>query len=65
MAQQEAQIQAQQQAVQQQAELKTEQAAEATNKAAIAATNKRFSELGDYNVLGEVTVLFANGKIAS
>ncbi len=65
MAQQEAQIQAQQQAVQQQeAELKTEQAASAANKAAIAATNKRFSELGDYNVLGEVTVLFANGKIA-
>lgn len=65
MAQQEAQIQAQQQAVQQQqAELKTEQTAEAANQAAIAATNKRFSELGDYNVLGEVTVLFANGKIA-
>jgi outer membrane protein OmpA-like peptidoglycan-associated protein len=64
MAQQEAQIQAQQQAVQQQqAEIKTEQAADAANKAAIAATNKRFSELGDYNVISEVTVLFGNGKI--
>jgi len=64
MAQQEAQIQAQQQAMQQQqTELKTEQAAEAANKAAIAATNKRFSELGDYNVIAEVSVLFANGKV--
>jgi OOP family OmpA-OmpF porin len=25
---------------------------------------KRFGELGDYNILGEVTVLFANGKVA-
>ena len=24
----------------------------------------RFGELGDYNILGEVTVLFANGKVA-
>ena len=36
----------------------------AANKAAIAATNKRFGELGEYNILGEVTVLFANGKVA-
>jgi OmpA-OmpF porin, OOP family len=34
------------------------------NKAAIAAANKRFGELGDYNILSEVTVLFANGKVA-
>jgi len=36
----------------------------AANKAAIAAANKRFGELGEYNILGEVTVLFANGKTA-
>jgi outer membrane protein OmpA-like peptidoglycan-associated protein len=35
----------------------------AANKAAIAAANKRFGELGDYNIMGEVTVLFGNGKI--
>ena len=40
------------------------QAAIAKNKAAIAAANKRFGELGDYNILGEVTVLFGNGKVA-
>jgi OOP family OmpA-OmpF porin len=34
----------------------------AANKAAIAAANKRFGELGDYNILGEVTVLFGNGQ---
>jgi OmpA-OmpF porin, OOP family len=64
MAQQEAQIQQQQQAVQQQqAELAAEQAKIAANKAAIANTNKRFSELGEYNVIGEVTLLFANGRV--
>jgi OOP family OmpA-OmpF porin len=35
----------------------------AANKAAIAAANKRFGELGDYNILNEVTVLFGNGKV--
>jgi len=34
----------------------------AANKAAIAEANKRFGELGEYNILGEVTVLFANGS---
>ena len=64
MQQQEAQIQAQQQAMQQQqAALAAEQAKIQEQQAAIAATNKRFNELGDYNVIGEVTVLFANGKI--
>jgi len=58
MAQQQAQIQ------QQQTEMKAEHDQIAANKAAIAATNKRFSELGEYNVIGEVTVLFANGKVA-
>jgi outer membrane protein OmpA-like peptidoglycan-associated protein len=65
MQQQEAQIQAQQQAMQQQqAAIAAEQANIDANKAAIAATNKRFSELGEYNVINEVTVLFANGKVA-
>lgn len=60
----EQQIQQQQAAMQaQQAELTAEQQKVAANKAAIAATNKRFGELGEYNILGEVTVLFANGKV--
>ncbi len=68
----EQEVQAQQQQLQQQqqqitAEQKAsaEHAAEiAANRAAIAAANKRFGELGDYNILGEVTVLFGNGKVA-
>jgi OmpA-OmpF porin, OOP family len=35
----------------------------AANKAAIAAANKRFGELGEYNILGEATVYFGNGKV--
>ena len=35
----------------------------AANKAAIAAANKRFGELGEYNIMNEVTVLFGNGKV--
>jgi outer membrane protein OmpA-like peptidoglycan-associated protein len=63
-AQQQQQIQASEQAIQQQQQqLAAEQAKIDANKAAVAATNKRFSELGEYNTLGEVTVLFANGKI--
>src|SRR5271167_2821496 len=68
--QSEQQIQAQKQALQQQqAQLQAEQqqtaanqAAIAANKAAIAADNKRFGELADYNIMGEVTVYFANGS---
>ncbi len=64
------QIQAQKQALQQQQQqLRAEQqqtttnaAAIAANKAAIAADNKRFGELAEYNILGEVTVYFANGS---
>jgi OmpA-OmpF porin, OOP family len=57
-------IQATQQAVQaQQQQLAAEQAKIDANKAAVAATNKRFSELGEYNIMGEVDVLFANGKV--
>ena len=63
MSQQEAQIQAQQQAMQQQqTQLAAEEAKIQADKAAIAATNKRFSELGDYNIIDQVDVLFANGR---
>jgi OmpA-OmpF porin, OOP family len=48
----------------QQAQLSAQDQRIAANKAAIAAANKRFGELGDYNILGEVTVLFANGSVA-
>jgi OOP family OmpA-OmpF porin len=66
----EQQIQAEKQALAQQKiqlaaeQQKTEanQAAIAANKAMIAADNKRFGELADYNILGEVTVYFANGS---
>lgn len=34
------------------------------NQADIVAANKRFGQLGKYNILGEVTVYFANGKAA-
>ena len=55
---------AQQAALQaQQAQLTAEQQKIAANKAAIAADNKRFGELGQYNILGETTVLFGNGKV--
>ena len=58
------QIQADQQKIQQQQqELQVEEQKTAANKAAIAAANKRFGELGDYNILGEVTVLFGNDKV--
>jgi outer membrane protein OmpA-like peptidoglycan-associated protein len=46
----------------QQAQLSAQDQKIAANKAAIAAANKRFGELGDYNIMGEVTVLFGNGK---
>ena len=55
--QQEAQIQATQE---EQAKHTQEIAAE---KAAVAAVNKRFGELGDYNIWDKVEVLFANGKV--
>jgi len=58
------QIQAEQQKLQQeQQQLTAEEQRTAANKAAIAAANKRFGELGDYNILGEVTVLFGNGQV--
>ena len=61
----EAQIKAtQEQTAAEQQEIAASQAKIAANKAEIAAANKRFGELGEYNILGEVTVLFANGKVA-
>jgi len=47
----------------QQAQLSAEDQKIAANKAAIAAVNKRFGELGQYNIMDEVTVYFANGKV--
>ncbi len=65
MKQQEQQIQQQQAQIQAQQQASAEHAAEiAANKAAIEAANKRFGELGEYNILGEVTVLFGNDKVA-
>ncbi|HEY6265231.1 MAG TPA: OmpA family protein [Candidatus Acidoferrum sp.] len=63
--QSEQQLQAQREALaQQEAQLQAEQQKIAANKAAIAADNKRFGELADYNILGEVTVYFGNGQVA-
>jgi OmpA-OmpF porin, OOP family len=60
----EAQVAAQQAALHaQQAQLSAEDQKIAANKAAIAEDNKRFGELGQYNILGEATVYFGNGKI--
>jgi len=64
------QVQAEQQALQkQQAQIQAEKEATAANAAKIAANqtaiaeaNKRFGEMGEYNILGEATVLFANGS---
>ncbi len=47
----------------QQAQLGVQEQKIAANKAAIAEANKRFGELGEYNIMNEVTVLFGNGKI--
>jgi OmpA-OmpF porin, OOP family len=55
--------QTQQELAAQQAQLAAQDQKIAANKAAIAAANKRFGELGDYNILNEVTVLFGNGKV--
>ena len=61
----EQQIQQQQQALQQQQQqLTAEQQKIAANQAAIVAANKRFGELGEYNILGETTVYFGNGQTA-
>lgn len=54
--------QQQQKLQQQQQQVAAEQQKIAADQAAIAATNKRFGELDDYNILGKVTVYFANGS---
>ncbi len=55
--------QAEQALAAQQAQLTAQDQKIAANKAAIAAANKRFGELGEYNIMNEVTVLFGNGKV--
>jgi outer membrane protein OmpA-like peptidoglycan-associated protein len=46
-----------------QQEIAASQAKIAANQAEIAAANKRFGELGEYNIMGEVTLYFSNGKV--
>jgi len=48
----------------QQTKLNDQQAKIAANKTAIAAAVARFGELDDYYILDELTVYFANGKVA-
>ncbi len=63
--QQKAALEQQQQALAQQKEhLAEAQAKIDANLAAIKAANQRFGQLGDYNILDEVTVYFGNGKVA-
>ncbi len=64
LAQQQAQLQTQEQVLKQQQEEQAADAAKiAANKAAIEAVNKRFGELGDYNIWAEVTVYFGNDRV--
>ena len=61
---QKAALQRQQQEMQEQQQQMAEaQAKIDANKAAIQAANRRFGQLDDYNILDEVTVYFANGKV--
>jgi OOP family OmpA-OmpF porin len=61
---QEQQIQQQQAQIQAQQQASAAHASEiAANKAAIEAANKRFGEFAEYNILGEVTVLFGNDQV--
>ena len=64
LAQQQAKLQQQQaQLTAEQQQQAADEAKIAANKAAIAAVNKRFGELGEYNIWDEVTVYFGNGKV--
>jgi outer membrane protein OmpA-like peptidoglycan-associated protein len=59
------QLEKQKAALQQQQQQTTEAEAKiAANKAAVEAAHARFGQLGDYNILDEVAVYFANGKVA-
>ena len=49
---------------QNEAELEKQKSAIDANKAAIEANTKRFGQLDDYYIFDEVTVYFANGKVA-
>jgi outer membrane protein OmpA-like peptidoglycan-associated protein len=65
LAQQKAALERQQQAMQEQQQQMAEaQAKIDANKATIAEANKRFGQLDDYNIMDEVTIYFANGKVA-
>lgn len=62
--QQQSQLQQQQAQLQQEQQEQAAQAAKiAANQAAITAVNKRFGELGEYNIWDEVTVYFGNGEV--
>jgi outer membrane protein OmpA-like peptidoglycan-associated protein len=64
LAKQKEALERQQQAMQEQQQQMAEaQAKIDANKAAIEAANKRFGQLDDYNIMDEVTVYFANGKV--
>ena len=64
LAQQQAALDRQQKEMQeQQQEMAAAQEKIDANKAAIQAANKRFGQLDDYNIMDEVTVYFANGKV--
>ena len=64
LAEQQAQLhQEQAQLTQEQQEQAAQAQKIAAEKAAIASVNKRFGELGEYNIWDEVTVYFANGKV--
>jgi outer membrane protein OmpA-like peptidoglycan-associated protein len=64
LAEQQAKLQQQQaQLTAEQQQQAADEAKIAANKAAVAAVNKRFGELGEYNIWDEVTVYFANGKV--
>ncbi len=64
LAQQQAKLQQQQAQIQATDAEQAKHAQEiADQQAAIAAVNKRFGELGEYNIWDEVTVYFGNGKV--
>ena len=64
LAQQQAKLQQQQaQLTAEQQQQAADEAKIAANKAAVAAVNKRFGELGDYNIWDKVDVLFGNGQV--
>jgi outer membrane protein OmpA-like peptidoglycan-associated protein len=64
LAAQQAKLQQQQAQLAQEQKVQEEHAEEiAANKAAVAAVNKRFGELGDYNIWDEAEVLYANGQV--